>query len=238
MFREPCIQITGGKHFTVKVFLLILKLHFEIFRQITLCSGVLLEKLTAPQSTNSAHFMVPDGSMPLSQQLSACPFACPFPGAVQSGPSYFLKFYCNIVLPSTTRSSKRCLALRFIHQDPICIYALPDLRPVLRPSHSSWFGHQNDTSWGAQIIKLLIRHPPPVVSYVISLRPKFLPHFPNLIPLSSALPQGQRLRITLTHNCLGYNHPSVLPEISIQQIETTKHNWVITFNVSLPDVFF
>ena len=54
-----------------------------MFRQITLYSGVFLEKLTAPQSTNSTYFMEPGGSLPLSQQLSAYPF----PEPLQSSPS-------------------------------------------------------------------------------------------------------------------------------------------------------
>ena len=62
-------------------------------------------------------------------------------------------------------------------------------------------------------MKLLIRHPPPVASYVVFLKQKSLPQHPNLIPLSCALPQGQRISITRRQNFLGYTHPSVLPEL-------------------------
>jgi len=157
-----------------------------MFRQIALCNGVLLEKLTA-QLVNT--FCLFCGTRRfIAASTTALRLSLSWASSIQS--ILFLKGLLNIVVPSTTRSSKRCLYLRFSHQSPIWTYALPDLSPMLRPSHSSWFGHQNDTAWGAQIMKLHIRHPPPVASYFVSLWHKSLLQHPNLITLSSALLQG------------------------------------------------
>jgi hypothetical protein len=40
--------------------------------------------------------------------------------SIQSFPSYFFKFYCNIILPSPPWSSKWPLSFRFPHQKPVC----------------------------------------------------------------------------------------------------------------------
>jgi hypothetical protein len=169
------------------------------------------------------------GSLSLSQQLSVYPF----PEPLQSSPSSFLQFYSNIVLPSTTRSSKLCLSLRFSHQSPICTYALPDLSPMLRPSYSSWFWHQNDTSWGAQLMKLLIRHPPPFAFYVVSSWHKSFPRNPNLIPLSCALSQGQRRSIALKAKLSWLQPYFCVAWISIQETATAKHKWVFIIKTRL-----
>ena len=53
--------------------------------------------------------------------------------------SHFLKIHRNIILPSTPRSPKRSLSLRFPHQNPVYASLLPHTRYVPRPSHSARF---------------------------------------------------------------------------------------------------
>jgi hypothetical protein len=70
--------------------------------------------------------MEPEGSLPHSQ----VPATCPYPKPDQSNPCapphpHFLKIYRNIVFPSTPRSSKWSLFLRFPHQTPVCTSSLP-----------------------------------------------------------------------------------------------------------------
>jgi hypothetical protein len=67
-------------------------------------------------------------------------------------PSPFLKTHFNIILPSTSRSSKWSLALRFPHQNPVWTYCIPDTCCMSRLSHSSWFNHPNNIWSGVQII--------------------------------------------------------------------------------------
>jgi hypothetical protein len=71
-------------------------------------------------------------------------------------PSHFLKIHLNIILPSRPTSSKWSLPLKFPHQYPLYISALPHTCYMLHPSHSSRFNHPNNTGWGVQTIKLLI----------------------------------------------------------------------------------
>jgi hypothetical protein len=53
--------------------------------------------------------------------------------------SHFLNIHLNIIVPSTPRSSKWSLCLRFLHQIPVYISTLPHTCYVPRPPHSSWF---------------------------------------------------------------------------------------------------
>jgi len=59
-------------------------------------------------------------------------------------PSYFLKIYLIIILPSTPGSSKWPLSLSFPHQNPVRTSPLPYTCYMLRPSHSSQFDHPNN----------------------------------------------------------------------------------------------
>ena len=59
-------------------------------------------------------------------------------------PSHFLNIHCNIVLPSTPRSSKRSHSLRSPHQIPVCAYPDSHTCPMPCPFHSSWFNHPNN----------------------------------------------------------------------------------------------
>jgi hypothetical protein len=56
--------------------------------------------------------------------------------------SHLLKFYLNIILPSTPGSSKWTLSTRFPHQNPVYTSAFHQTCYILRPSHPSLFYHQ------------------------------------------------------------------------------------------------
>ena len=72
---------------------------------------------------------------------------CPYPEPPQFP---FLKYF-NIILPTTTVSSKLSLSLWFSNQNPVCISLLPHKPRVLCTSHSSWYHHPNH--WSLQTKK-------------------------------------------------------------------------------------
>jgi len=67
------------------------------------------------------------------------------PNPVHIITSHLLEIHPNIIHPSTPRSSKWSLSLRFLHQNSACVSHLTHTRYMPRPSHSSRFYHPNNT---------------------------------------------------------------------------------------------
>ena len=110
-------------------------------------------------------------------------------------PSYYLIFHFNITLQSMPRSLKLHLSLSLPTKT---LYGpLPCACHMSHTSLSSWFDHQHNIWWAAQIMKSLISHSPPVTCYLIPLRPKYLPQHPIFEHLQSvSLPQCERPSFT------------------------------------------
>jgi len=78
------------------------------------------------------HYCIHNNPLPFSVLSQMIP--------VYSHPSHFLfKTHFKIIFPSTPRSSKLCLYLRFPHQNPVCTSLDFHTCYMPCPFHSSWF---------------------------------------------------------------------------------------------------
>ena len=98
------------------------------------------------------HFMEPE----VSQQPVTCPILSQI-NPVDSLPTYFFKIYFNIV-PSIPRSSTSTLSFTFTHQNPVCIFLLPQTWHILHSSNSPEFdvNSPNNIWWEVKIMSFLI----------------------------------------------------------------------------------
>jgi len=94
--------------------------------------------------------------------------------SIQSTPILFIKRPFNSILPSSPRSSKWSLSLRFPHQNLVRIFPLPHTCQMPLPPPSSRFDQPYNTCrWRAvQIIKLPSMLSPPESRNLIPLGPK------------------------------------------------------------------
>ena len=123
----------------------------------TPCSRVLLDKLTRSQLVKK--FPAFYGTRRFITAFTSAGHLSPsWTSSIQSMPPhpYFLKIHLKIIPPSTPRSSKWSLPLRFPHKNPV--YASPLLHTcnMPRPSHSSRFDHPNNTGRRVQITRTFI----------------------------------------------------------------------------------
>jgi len=95
----------------------------------------------------------------------------------------FTKIHSNIFFPSTPRSSKWSLPLRFSDKIYVCISHLCHACYIPRQSHP--IGHSNNVWWSVQVTKLLIMQSSPASRHFLPLRSKYSPQHPVLYTPSS-----------------------------------------------------
>ena len=111
-------------------------------------STVLLEKLTGSQLVKK--FPAFYGTPKVRYRIHK--YRLPVPILSQIDPvhaltSHFLKIHLNIILQSTSRSSKWSLSLRFPDQNTVYNSALPRTCYIPRPCHYSRFDNPNNHYW-------------------------------------------------------------------------------------------
>ena len=154
---------------------------FNAFHKIhTPRSTALPQKLTGAKPIKK--FLVFYGTPKFITAITnACQLSLSWTRSIQSmPPSYSLKIYINIIIPSTSGSSKWAFCSTFPHQNPVYTSPLHHTRYMSRPSHSSRFYHPNNIWWAVQIIKLLIMQFSPLPCYLVPLRPKYSSQHPFL----------------------------------------------------------
>ena len=94
--------------------------------------------------------------------------------SVHDSPIHFLSIHFNIILSSTSRSSKLFLSI-MSPQNPICTSPVSHTCHMSCPSHSSWFDQPNSIWWEACIMKLLVMLSSLVPCYLCLLRKIYPP---------------------------------------------------------------
>ena len=122
---------------------------------LTPCSTVPLEKLTGSQLVKKFPTFYVTRRF-ITAFTSARHLSLSWASFIQSSTpkSHFLKIHLNIILPSTPRSPKWFLSLRFPHQNPVYTSTLTHTCYMPCLSHSCRFYHPNNVWWAVQIIKV------------------------------------------------------------------------------------
>ena len=82
---------------------------------------------------------------------------------------------CYIIFPSTPRSSRRSVSLRYPHQNLLSTYLHTHTCHMPWSSHLSWIDHSKNIWRGLQVIKLIIMPPSPLPCHLVPLTAKYLP---------------------------------------------------------------
>ena len=105
-------------------------------------STVLLVKLTGPQLVkNFSHIL---WNPKVHYRINKCPTTVPILSQLDPVHTPTSHLLHNVILPSTTGSSKWTLSLRFPHQNPVYASPLLHTRHMARISHSSRYCHPNN----------------------------------------------------------------------------------------------
>jgi len=122
---------------------------------LTPSNRVLLEKLIVTHLIRKIPtFLEPKCSLPCLQNLPLFPILSQMK-PVHTFKTYVFKTHFNIILPSTTRSSKWFPHFDFSGQH-VWISCRSHACYVLLPSHRPWFDHPNNIWWRVEIMMLFI----------------------------------------------------------------------------------
>ena len=129
-------------------------------------------------SRNSPHFTEPRSSLPCSQEPATYRYPSQF--NIIDAPPYFYQINCNIILPSTPRSSTWFLSFRFPPHNPLWTRPLPPTCHMCSPSHCD---HQKYSSLSSSL-RYYVRSP-----LLLALRHKYVPKH-QISPIKhSSIPQ-------------------------------------------------
>lgn len=119
--------------------------------------------------------MQPESSLPCSQKPASYPFSKPYQSSPH--PTCFFKTWFDIIVPPTSRFSKWSLSFRLSHQNSVRACPFPWTSRMLRPYHSSWFSHSDNTLRATAIMKVSLLIAPQICCYLLLFSPKYFPQY-------------------------------------------------------------
>ena len=120
--------------------------------------------------------MQPESSLTCSQEPASRPFSKPYQSSPH--PTCFFKTRSDIIAPPTSIFSKWSLSFRLSHQNSVWICPFPYTSRLFRPYHSCGFGHSDNTSRAAAIMKVFLLIAPQICCYLLLLSPQYFPQYP------------------------------------------------------------